>query len=104
MDVPILTWRYLPWLGEVPTLAGVLLWLVRYLPWMGVPTLDRGTYSGQGVLILDRGYLPWMQGPPSRQLDCSCSPTHWTDTQAENITFPHPSDSSGNKYSAAVCD
>ena len=36
---------------------------------MGVPnlvkevfTLDRGTYLGQGVPFLSRGYLPWIEG------------------------------------------
>ena len=71
LDGGYLSWTggYLPWgtpcpdLANLPWMEGYLLWgnpcpyLARgYLPWMGVPTVDGGTYLGQGVPTL--GYPP----------------------------------------------
>ena len=78
MGVPILAGGYLPWMGwPLPWMGGYLPWIGWYLPWMGVPT--------QGM------YPP----PPPHQLEGDTNPL-WTDTQTENITFPHPSDAGGN--------
>ena len=83
-----LGWRYLPWLGRVPTFSWEYLpWLGNtYLGWVtppwlgvltlaGVPTLAGGTYLGQGYLSLPEftylvwgvptlawGYPPWPDG------------------------------------------
>ena len=52
---------YLPWMGEGRTYLGQGgKYLGRvYLPWMGLPTFDQGgTYPGQVVPTLNKGYLP----------------------------------------------
>ena len=79
--------------------GGYLEYPPHHLDLAGVPPLGWGTPPAKPGM----GYPPARPGmgyPPYPDLRWGRPPPPvevWTDTQSENITFPHPSDAGGNK-------